>query len=43
VEDKPDDYERLQDDNKTASYYLDKVYTQYQYDTKINEHNDAEF
>lgn len=37
VEEKPGDYERIQDDDKKASYYIDKVYTQYQYDIKPNE------
>lgn len=37
VEGRPTDYERLQDDDHEAGYYLNKVYTQYQYDTKPNE------
>lgn len=37
IEGNLNDYERLQDDDHEASYYLDKAYTQYEYDTKPNE------
>jgi hypothetical protein len=35
IEDRPDEYEKQPDDDKTPDYYLTKVYSQYEMDVTI--------